>query len=62
MFNAKGFIRWCWIFAGLGFLALCVLFYLFGLLFIIFLKTWYKQVFFYTNVYYIGSITFVSLN
>ena len=27
-----------------------------------FLKTWYKQVFFYTNVYYIGSITFVSLN
>ena len=36
MFNAKGFIRRCWIFAGLGFLALCVLFYLFGLLFIIF--------------------------
>ena len=36
MFNAKGFIQWCWIFAGLGFLALCVLFYLFGLLFIIF--------------------------
>ena len=36
MFNAKGFIRWCCIFAGLGFLALCVLFYLFGLLFIIF--------------------------
>lgn len=36
MFNAKGFIQWCWLFTGLGSLAICVLFYIFGLLFLIF--------------------------